>query len=179
MFTVAVAGLPALTPAGSVPKPSNTDSSSSSTLSSVAVNVMLFFGVAAVERYTRVGRHTRIVAIRGPALVGLVDRNLSPLRSGSALRMTLTTTLLPSPTVYARLLIAHRHRRHVVIGDVHRRHGRAARAHPSGQRAKAQRQTLDSSSSSTLSSVAANVNGSLRCRRNVERYRLVNWQATP
>ena len=39
--TVVSAGLPALTPAGSVPKPSFTLSPSSSTVSSVAVNVML------------------------------------------------------------------------------------------------------------------------------------------
>ena len=43
MFTVDVLGVPALTPTGSVPKPSSTRSSSSSTLSSVAlkVNVLL------------------------------------------------------------------------------------------------------------------------------------------
>ena len=42
MFTVVVAGEPALTPVGSVPKLSFTLSPSSSTVSSVAVNVNVF-----------------------------------------------------------------------------------------------------------------------------------------
>ena len=76
-----------LTPVGSVPKPSHR--------LAVIVHTVVgrrkrnaLFGVAAVERYTRVGRHTRIVAISCPALVRPADRNSVTLRSGTALRMT-------------------------------------------------------------------------------------------
>ena len=86
MFTVDSPLVPKLTPVGSVPKPSSTDSPSSSTLSFGRRKSDALFGVAAVERYTRVGRHTRIVAISCPALVGPADRDLSrsapELRSG-------------------------------------------------------------------------------------------------
>ena len=88
--------MPELTRVGSVPKASLTFSPSSSTVSSVAMKVMLF-SVSPLLKVRLLGTPEKSDALAPPSKVLAIG--ITTVRSGSALRMTLTVTLLPSVTV--------------------------------------------------------------------------------
>ena len=103
------------------------------------------------------------------------------LRSGICAQLDIDdyAAALKQP-LYDALLIVHRHRRHVVIGDVHPKTAVAGlnRAHPQLGQRWSKLSSTDSPSSSSLSSVAVNVMLFSRLGTAVERYTRVG-NATP
>ena len=97
MLTVVSLGEPSLTPAGRLdPNPSSTLSPSSSTVSWVAENVIVFDVSPGVEGHR--GGHPRVVGGHAPPWFVVVI-GTSTIRSGSALSVTVTVTVPPSAAV--------------------------------------------------------------------------------
>ena len=97
MDTVAVDVVPAVTRAGRVPNARATLSSSSSTVSSVAVNVNVL-EVSPLSKLTLAGM------LKSPAVAPFCPvpaSGMVTVRSGSALSVTVTVTSSPSATEYA------------------------------------------------------------------------------
>ena len=96
MLTVAALLVPELTRVGSVPKASLTFSPSSSTVSSVAMKVMLF-SVSPLLKVRLLGTPEKSDALAPPSKVLAIG--IVTVRSGSALSVTVMTVLAPSPTL--------------------------------------------------------------------------------
>ena len=95
MLTVDVPGVPAVTRAGSVPNARATLSPSSSTVSSVAVNVNVF-DVSPLSKVTLAGM------LKSPDVAPFCPvpaSGIATVRSGSALNLTVTVTSSPSSTL--------------------------------------------------------------------------------
>ena len=97
MLSVVSVLAPASTAPGRSPKASRTLSPSSSSVSCVAVKVSRLLGLAAGEGHA--GRDPGVVG-GGGAVLPAVSMGMTTVRSGSWSRVTVTSTVPPSATVY-------------------------------------------------------------------------------